>query len=191
MSYSCGLGTTSDSSVISRIGWSAGLIFRYLGSDGRFDGQKSRRGVDGRLHFARRRIDVAAQIELQRDLRGSDRAAGRHFRDARDARELLLERSGDRSRHHLGTCARQAGADVDGREIDLRQRRDRQQRIGDPAGQRQRDQQQRGGDRPLNEWSGNAHMLQPYVSVGTGRSCSSSSEPRDRPTQAAIRPKNK
>src|ERR1700733_5218664 len=39
MSYSCGLGTTSDSSVISRIGWSAGLIFRYFGRDGRFAGR--------------------------------------------------------------------------------------------------------------------------------------------------------
>ncbi len=68
MSYSCGRGTTSDSSVISRIGWSAGLIFRYLGSDGRFAGRNPADGVDGRLHFARRRIDVAAQIELERDL---------------------------------------------------------------------------------------------------------------------------
>src|SRR3984957_19314942 len=39
MSYSCGLGTTSDSRVISRIGWSAGLIFRYLGREGRFAGR--------------------------------------------------------------------------------------------------------------------------------------------------------
>src|SRR5271167_2484445 len=39
MSYSCGLGTTSDSSVSDRIGWSDGLIFRYLGRDGRFDGR--------------------------------------------------------------------------------------------------------------------------------------------------------
>src|SRR5208282_1674594 len=39
MSYNCGLGTTSDSSVISIIGWSAGLIFRYLGREGRFVGR--------------------------------------------------------------------------------------------------------------------------------------------------------
>src|SRR5580698_1819375 len=39
MSYNCGLGTTSDSSVISRMGWSAGLIFRYEGRDGRFAGR--------------------------------------------------------------------------------------------------------------------------------------------------------
>ena len=126
MSYNCGRGTTSDSSVISRIGWSAGLIFRYLGREGRFAGRIPGRGVDGRLHFARRRIDVAAQIELQRYLRGSNRAAGRHFRDAGDARELLLERSRDGRRHDLGTRARKAGADSDRREIHLRQRRDRQ-----------------------------------------------------------------
>src|SRR5690242_4556099 len=40
MSYSCGLGTTSDSSVINRIGWSAGLVFRYRGREGRFAGRK-------------------------------------------------------------------------------------------------------------------------------------------------------
>src|SRR5580698_5748777 len=39
MSYNCGLGTTSDSSVISKIGWSAGLIFLYLGREGRFAGR--------------------------------------------------------------------------------------------------------------------------------------------------------
>src|SRR3984957_10440774 len=39
MSYNCGLGTTSDSSVISRIGWSGGFIFRYFGRDGRFAGR--------------------------------------------------------------------------------------------------------------------------------------------------------
>src|ERR1700683_3117540 len=39
MSYNCGLGTTSDSSVISRIGWSAGLIFRYFGREGRLAGR--------------------------------------------------------------------------------------------------------------------------------------------------------
>ena len=79
MSYNCGLGTTSDSSVISRIGWSAGLIFRYLGREGRFAGQKPRRGVDGRLHFARRPIDVAAQIELERDLTRIRPSCGRSF----------------------------------------------------------------------------------------------------------------
>src|ERR1700690_239850 len=39
MSYNCGRGTTSDSSVKSSIGWSAGLIFRYLGNEGRLAGR--------------------------------------------------------------------------------------------------------------------------------------------------------
>ena len=66
-----------------------------------------------------------------------------------------------------GLAPGQVGEDRDGREVDLRQRRDRQQRIGDAAGQRHRDQQQRGGDRSLNEWRGDAHIVQPYVSSGT------------------------
>ncbi len=40
MSYNCGRGTTGDSSVSSRIGWSAGLILRYRGSWGRLAGRR-------------------------------------------------------------------------------------------------------------------------------------------------------
>ena len=47
-------------------------------------------------------------------------------------------------------------ADRDGREVDLRQRRDRQQRIGDRAGQQDRHHDQRRGDGMSDERSGNA-----------------------------------
>ena len=102
------------------------IDFPVTGEGRKIRRKKPRRRVNGRLHFASRSVDVAAQIELERDRRGSNRASGCHFRDARDARELLLEGSRDGRRHHVGTCSGQAGANIDGREVDLRQCRDRQ-----------------------------------------------------------------
>jgi len=82
------------------------LIFRYLGRE-EDSKAEPRRGVNGRLHFTRRPIDVAAQIELERDHRGSHELLDVISVMPRDARELLLERSGDRRRHHIGTGPRQ------------------------------------------------------------------------------------
>ena len=62
-----------------------------------------------RLHILRRRIQIAAQIELQRDLRGALRARRGHRVHAGDGRELFLQRHGHRRRHGVGRCARQAG----------------------------------------------------------------------------------
>ena len=42
-----------------------------------------------------------------------------------------LDRSGDRSAHGFRARARQGGGDLDGREIDRRQRRDRQQAVAE------------------------------------------------------------
>ena len=126
MSYNCGLGTTSDSSVISRIGWSAGLIFRYLGRRGKIRGRNP--AAELMAACTSRAAPLMSRLRSNWSVtdRGSNRASGCHFRDTRDARELLLERSRDGRRHHVGTRSRQAAADHDGREVDLRQRRDRQ-----------------------------------------------------------------
>ena len=67
MSYNCGLRhyirleRHQQDRLVGRID------FPVPGERGKIRREKSRRGVDGRLHFARRRIDVAAQIELERD----------------------------------------------------------------------------------------------------------------------------
>ena len=47
--------------------------------------------------------------------------------------KLPLDRAGDRRRHGFGAGARQGGGDLDGRKIDRRQRRDRQQPIAEDA----------------------------------------------------------
>ena len=66
-----------------RIGGSAGFTLRQYGFCGRFGRKLAARRVDGRLHVARRRVDVAVQIELQRDAGRAERARRRHFVHAR------------------------------------------------------------------------------------------------------------
>ena len=83
---------------------------------------------DRGLHVLRGRVDVAVEIELNDDRRGAERAQRRHLRDAGNLRELPLERRGDRGGDGFGAGALPGGGDLDGREIDLRQRRDRQER---------------------------------------------------------------
>ena len=65
--------------------------------------------------------------------------------------ELPFQRLRDRGGHGLGTGARQARGDLDGREIDLRQRRHREQGIGDEADEQDARHQQRGCDGVADE----------------------------------------
>jgi hypothetical protein len=65
--------------------------------------------------------------------------------------ELPLERGGDRCGHRVGACARKLRGDRNRREVDLRQRRDRQQREGHDAEQSERAGEQCGRDRPADE----------------------------------------
>ena len=67
------------------------------------------------------------------------------------------ERRGDVGGHGLGAGAGQGGADLDGREVHLRQRRHRQQGIADDADQQEGRRQQRGGDGPADEGTGEIH----------------------------------
>ena len=115
------------------------------------------RGGDGRLDVARRAVDVARQIELQRDRRGAQEADGRHLGDPGDAAELALERRRDGGRHRLGARARQTGHDGDRREVHLRQGRDREQAERDHPRDDERDGHQGGADRPADERAGEAH----------------------------------
>ena len=130
------------------IGWSAGLFLRNDGGAGMPGRQQRHHRGDRGLHVDRGAVDVAVEIELQRDV-GAARAARRGHRvEAGDGRELALERAGDRRRHRAGIAARQAGADVERRVVDLRQIADRQRAIGDDAEQRDR--------RPSAGWSRSA-----------------------------------
>ena len=73
-------------------------------------------------------VDVAVEVELQRDLRVREARDARHLRQRRHLAELALERRRHRRRHRVGARARQVRRDDDGRVVDLRQRRDGQLR---------------------------------------------------------------
>ena len=89
--------------------------------------QLAARGVD-------RGLDIARSARRCRDpertaaRRGRAQAAGRgHLAHAGDPAELALERRRHARRHRLRAGARQARVTDDRREVDLRERRDRQQ----------------------------------------------------------------
>src|SRR5580704_2166934 len=130
--------------------------------------QRLRRHRDRRLHVLRRGIDVTFEIELDDDGRGAERTLRRHLGDAGDLAELLLERGGDRGRHGLGAGARPGRRDLNGREVDLRQRRYRQERKRDDADKGQSRHHQRGRDRPPDERFGNIHDAFPGVAAVDG-----------------------
>ena len=81
------------------------------------------RGIDGGLHVARRPVDAARQVELQRDARIADRARRGHLGDAGDRAERPFERRREAGGDRFRRGARQAGRDLDGRKVDLGQRR--------------------------------------------------------------------
>ena len=133
------------------IGRRRGEVFRQLAAG----------GVDRGLHVVGGGVDRAVEVELDRD-RGRPEIAGRgHLRDAGDLRKLALQRLRDRRGHGFRAAAGQGGGDLDGREVDLRQRCYRQQRIGDEADEQDAGHHQRGADRIADEGRGDslAHSL--------------------------------
>jgi hypothetical protein len=98
------------------IGRRRGQVFRQLAAG----------GVDRGLHVVGGAVDRTVEIELDGDRRGAEIAGRRHLCDAGNLRELTLQRLRHRGCHGLRTAAGQGGRDLDGREVDLRQRRHRQ-----------------------------------------------------------------
>ena len=87
---------------VGRIDLAVGRIARQVGR------QIGARGVDRRLHVARGAVDVAVEVELQRDARLADAALRGHLGDVGDLAEMAFERLGDAGRHRLGAGAGQA-----------------------------------------------------------------------------------
>ncbi|CRW86776.1 hypothetical protein PAERUG_P64_East_of_England_6_01_14_01311 [Pseudomonas aeruginosa] len=120
-------------------------------------GQQAHRAVDRRLHLAGGAVDVLLQVEHEHHGGRAQRTAGGHLADPGDPSQRALQRRGHRRGHGFRAGARQAGADHDGRKIDVGQRRHRQQAERQGAGQQQRQGQQRGGDRAADEGRGQTH----------------------------------
>jgi hypothetical protein len=126
----------------------------HLAERGRCDerGRQQRHGGgDGGLNVDCRAVDVAVQIECQRDVAAA-RVAGRgHFIDAGNRGELPLEWTGHCRRHGVRIAARQIGADADRRIVDSREIADRQGPIGDDAEERDPSHQEARRDWAVDE----------------------------------------
>ena len=120
-------------------------------------GQRARRGGDRRLHVLRGGVDVAVERELQRDGRQAVRGDRGHRVDAGNRRELLLQRRSDRRGHRVRVRAGELRLHLDSREIDIRQRVDRQQPISDDAEDQDTDHDQYGHHGPADKKLGNVH----------------------------------
>ena len=117
------------------------------------DGRQLRRRLgDAVLDIDRGSVDRIADIERDGDGRaaviGADR---RHIGHARHAIDLLLERGRYRVGDDLGAGAGVGGSDNHLRWRDIRKLRDRQQAVGDQAGQHHDDGDDRGEHRPMDE----------------------------------------
>ena len=102
-----------------RVGGVDLAIGRIGGKVGR---QKRSRRIDAAFHVSRGAIDVAAEIELQRDGSGAERTRRGHFGESRNVAKLALQGSGDGGCHGLRAGARQTCGNRNGREVNLRQR---------------------------------------------------------------------
>ena len=113
--------------------------------------QLGRRGGDGRLDVARGAVDVAVEVELERDVGRAERARRGDLGDPRDAAEAALERrrTDDAIVSGLapGRLALTWMVGMSTRGIG----RDRQQRVRPAPGKQQRRGEQRRGDRPPDE----------------------------------------
>lgn len=124
---------------------------------GRWRGQIARqlpaRGINRRLDVIGRRIDIAIQVELHHHGRDAEAAGRRRLCHARDLRELALQGLGDRRRHRLRAGSGKLGRDLDGGEVDPRQRRHGEHLIRDQPDEQDADHDQRRADRVLDERS--------------------------------------
>ncbi len=107
--------------------------------------------IDGRLHLPGGFIQVAPQLEGQRNLRRTLTAVGRDTGYPRDGTQRALQRRCHRGCHAFRAGPGQTGGDDDHRYIQLWQRRDRQQAPAQQAGQHQRHGSQRQPDRAMQQ----------------------------------------
>jgi len=113
--------------------------------------------IDRRLDLDRRVVDVPVQVELQDHPGAPERRRRRDLVDPGDAAERPLERRRHGRRHRLGARTGQARRHRDDRELDLRQRRDRQLGVGGQPGEHRADGQQEGADRTGDERGRQVH----------------------------------
>ncbi len=140
--------------------------------------------VDGGLDVARGAVDVAVETELQGDARVAERTLRGHLGQVGDLAEMALQGRGDVAGHVVGARARHVGLNEDRREIDLRQRRDRQLPERQQPRERDADRQQDRRDRPPDEQGGEAAVHE--ASGAAAPLCGGEAERRAEPLEIEI-----
>ena len=124
-------------------------------------GQKIAGGVDRLLDLLFSDVEADIEAEPQGDDRGAGGALRHHLAQARHLAELPLERRRHRRSHHLRARAWIKGLDLDRRIVDLGQGRERQEPKRQHADEQNRDHQETGRDRTIDEDAGGVHRLAP------------------------------
>jgi hypothetical protein len=98
---------------------------------GQVGGQEALRGVNRRLDFFLRDVNVEREIELQHHHRGSPGAGGGHLAQALHFAKLPFQRGGHGGGNHVRAGSGIEREYLDGRVVNLRQGGDRQLGVGD------------------------------------------------------------
>jgi len=115
------------------------------------------RVVAGKFRLDVGPIDLASDVELQRNIGASKRTVRGHRIDARNPRELPLEWSRNSRRHRRRIRAGKAGGDRNRRIVDVREIGDRQRLIRHHAEQRDAEHNERSRDRFADASFRNVH----------------------------------
>jgi len=131
--------------LIARIDLLVGWRHRHLRRE------LTRRLRDHRLDVLRRRVDVPAQIELQRDVRAPLRARRVDRVEARYRGKLLFERQRHGRRHRFRARAGKTSVDLNRGKVNRRQVADRQEPIRHHAEYQDPQHDERRGNRSFDE----------------------------------------
>ncbi len=113
--------------------------------------------VDRRLHLARRRVGVDAEIEQHLDLHATFAGIAHHLFHAGDAAEVTLQRCHHRAGHGLRICARQLCKHHHAGKLQRRQCGNAQQQVRPYPGQHQANGKQRSTGWTANQGSKDIH----------------------------------
>ena len=130
--------------------------------------QRPAGGRNRGLNVLRRGVDVAIEIELNRNRGSVERTHRGQLRDPGNLPELALQRRRNGCRHGLGARTLQRCIHPNGGKIHLRQRCNRQERERDQPHEGDRGHQQGGRDRAADKWLGYVHARSRFARDGLG-----------------------
>ena len=143
---------------VGRIGLGVDRRDRQIGR------QKCLAAVDRRLHFFLADVERQRKAELEHDDRNSAGAGRSHLAQALHLAELAFQGRSDGGRYDIRAGAGIEGDHLDRRVVNLRQGRNGQLEISDQPSQENCGHQQRGSNRPQNEWPRWTHGAASVVS---------------------------